>query len=226
LSIVEVACFRTGERHGRIQEIIVQNFRAKPNTKMARALEPDLNDLLWTIPVARLIFGAGLEKAHLMGWAMGNRISCATATYFPDRVATVTLLAAGGLVPATAAPGELNRLLSDANLPEEEKLQLARRTLFSPATEDAKVREFVAELRYWPEGRNAQTSANRATPETEWWSGGVAPMLIIQGLDDTTAPVGNGRQMKETEGERMLTTAWRVFCSSLCHFILFCVPVG
>ncbi|MFM7121936.1 MAG: 7,8-didemethyl-8-hydroxy-5-deazariboflavin synthase CofG, partial [Gammaproteobacteria bacterium] len=45
------------EQYGHIQEIIVQNFRAKPDTKMARAPEPDLNELLWTIAVARLLFG-------------------------------------------------------------------------------------------------------------------------------------------------------------------------
>ena len=43
--------------YGHIQEIIVQNFRAKPETKMARAPEPDLDELLWTIAMARLIFG-------------------------------------------------------------------------------------------------------------------------------------------------------------------------
>jgi FO synthase len=45
------------ERFSHIQEIIVQNFRAKPGTKMADAPEPDLADHLWTIAVARLIFG-------------------------------------------------------------------------------------------------------------------------------------------------------------------------
>ena len=49
------------ERHGHIQEIIVQNFRAKQNTKMAQSPEPDLNDLLWTIAVTRLIFGAEMN---------------------------------------------------------------------------------------------------------------------------------------------------------------------
>lgn len=44
-------------QYGHIQEIIVQNFRAKPRTPMAGSDEPDLNDLLWTIAVARLIFG-------------------------------------------------------------------------------------------------------------------------------------------------------------------------
>ncbi len=44
-------------RHGHLQEVIVQNFRAKPNTLMASSPEPDLNELLWTIAVTRLIFG-------------------------------------------------------------------------------------------------------------------------------------------------------------------------
>jgi FO synthase len=45
------------DRYGHIQEIIVQNFRAKPDTRMADAPEPDLDDLLWTIGAARSIFG-------------------------------------------------------------------------------------------------------------------------------------------------------------------------
>jgi FO synthase len=45
------------DRHGHLQEIIIQNFRAKPETRMAQAPEPDLDDHLWTIAVARLVFG-------------------------------------------------------------------------------------------------------------------------------------------------------------------------
>ncbi len=45
------------DAHGHIQEIIVQNFRAKPGTRMADAPEPDLDELLWTIAVARILFG-------------------------------------------------------------------------------------------------------------------------------------------------------------------------
>jgi FO synthase len=49
------------EKYGHLQEVIVQNFRAKPGTLMASAPEPDLNELLWTIAVARLIFGAQMN---------------------------------------------------------------------------------------------------------------------------------------------------------------------
>ena len=47
--------------HGHIQEIIVQNFRAKEGTKMRHAPEPDLDELLWTIAVARIVFGPDMS---------------------------------------------------------------------------------------------------------------------------------------------------------------------
>ena len=48
-------------RHGHLQEVIVQNFRAKPGTLMANAPEPDLQELLWTIAVARIVFGSEMN---------------------------------------------------------------------------------------------------------------------------------------------------------------------
>src|SRR5262249_16280578 len=45
------------EKHGHIQEVIVQNFRAKPRIPMRDAPEPSLDDLLWTLAVARLVVG-------------------------------------------------------------------------------------------------------------------------------------------------------------------------
>ena len=49
------------ERHGHLQEIIIQNFRAKVATKMARATEPDDIELKWTVAVARILFGAQMN---------------------------------------------------------------------------------------------------------------------------------------------------------------------
>jgi FO synthase len=44
------------ETYGHIQEIIIQNFRPKPGTRMANAPAPSVDEHLWTIAVARLIF--------------------------------------------------------------------------------------------------------------------------------------------------------------------------
>jgi FO synthase len=46
-----------GERYGHVQEVIVQNFRAKPGTRMAGHPEPSLDDHLWTIAAARILLG-------------------------------------------------------------------------------------------------------------------------------------------------------------------------
>ena len=43
------------ERYGHIQEVIVQNFRAKPGIPMANWPEPSLGDMLRTVAVARLL---------------------------------------------------------------------------------------------------------------------------------------------------------------------------
>jgi FO synthase len=46
------------DHYGHVQEVIVQNFRAKPGTRMANAPEPPLEELLWTIAVSRIVLGA------------------------------------------------------------------------------------------------------------------------------------------------------------------------
>ena len=43
--------------HGHVQEVIVQNFRAKPDTAMANVPDADLHDLAATIATARLVLG-------------------------------------------------------------------------------------------------------------------------------------------------------------------------
>ena len=48
-------------RHGHIQEVIIQNFRAKKGTLMAMAEEPSLDELLWTVAAARLILGSSMN---------------------------------------------------------------------------------------------------------------------------------------------------------------------
>jgi len=47
--------------YGHIQEVIVQNFRAKPGTRMANCAEPGVNEMLRTLAVARLILGSAMN---------------------------------------------------------------------------------------------------------------------------------------------------------------------
>lgn len=48
------------DEFGHLQELIIQNFRAKPDTRMQHAPEPALEEQLWTIAVTRLLFGGAL----------------------------------------------------------------------------------------------------------------------------------------------------------------------
>jgi FO synthase len=45
------------EKYGHIQEVIIQNFRSKPDIPMAAHPEPSLGDMLRTVAIARLILG-------------------------------------------------------------------------------------------------------------------------------------------------------------------------
>jgi FO synthase len=49
------------ERYGHVQEVIVQNFRAKPAIPMARHPEPSLDELRRTLAVARLLLGPAMN---------------------------------------------------------------------------------------------------------------------------------------------------------------------
>ena len=48
-------------QYGNIQEIIVQNFRAKPDTAMRGMPDADLHELAATIAVARLLLGPSVS---------------------------------------------------------------------------------------------------------------------------------------------------------------------
>jgi FO synthase len=83
------------ERHGHIQEVIIQNFRAKPGTRMAEAPEPSLEDHAWTIAVARIVLGPAMNiqappnlqpegLAHLIGAGINDWGGVSPVT--PDHV--------------------------------------------------------------------------------------------------------------------------------------------
>ena len=52
---------RVADEQGHLQEVIVQNFRAKPGTRMASHPEPDMEDHLWTIAAARILLPASVH---------------------------------------------------------------------------------------------------------------------------------------------------------------------
>jgi len=56
-----VAIRDSHERYGHIQEVIIQNFRAKPEIPMADAAEPQANEMARAIATARLVLGPSMN---------------------------------------------------------------------------------------------------------------------------------------------------------------------
>jgi FO synthase len=56
-----LAVRRSHERYGHIQEVIIQNFRAKPEIPMADAPEPNAGDMARAIATARLVLGGAMN---------------------------------------------------------------------------------------------------------------------------------------------------------------------
>lgn len=108
------------------------------------------------------------EPAHLVGHAFGNRVARCLAADRPELVRSVTLLAAGGLVP-----------------PDPEGQRSVQRDFGKPNAAAGNERDAVV-----------------ATPLEDWWLGGSAPLLVVQGLDDRVAVPENGRRLVAAIGER------------------------
>ncbi len=130
--------------------------------------------------------------AHIVGHAFGNRVSRCLAADRPELVTSITLLAAGGLVEPAPENREALKRSFKTDLPEVEHLEAVHTAFFAPGNDPRAWQDG-----WWPCVSAAQSMANRATPRDEWWYGGVAPMLVIQGLDDVIALPQNGRSLRD-----------------------------
>jgi len=140
---------------------------------------------------------------HILGWAFGNRVARCLAENHPNLVKSVILLAAGGKIPPD--PEALKNLskLYNPKFSGRERLEAAKLSLFSPFTDSETVSKSMRRGRSWPKTTAAHSKANQITPIMEWWNGGKAPMLVIQGLDDRIALPKNGEILKKDFGERV-----------------------
>jgi len=130
------------EAHGHIQEVIVQNFRAKPDTPMAAAGEPGLAELMSACAIARLVMGPAMSIQ-----APPNL----SADYGPLLLAGINDW--GGVSPLTPdfvnpeAPwpelGRLERLCADAGYALRERLTIYPEYLADDRFLDPSLRERV-----------------------------------------------------------------------------------
>jgi FO synthase len=183
-----------GEEHGHVQEVIVQNFRAKPGTRMAEHPEPSLDDHLWTIAVTRILLGPNWHVQAPPNLAYDD---------FP-RLLDAGIDDWGGVSPVTIdhvnpeAPWPEIDCLADAT--RGRGLELAPRLAVYP--------EYVADLGRWcdqavaPFVRRASDATGLARDDS-WAPGepGTVPFLVRR----DAAPLGlTGDELGEDELTRLL----------------------
>jgi FO synthase len=158
------------DAHEHLQELIIQNFRAKPGTRMANAPEPALEEQLWTIAVARLLFGSGMSIQ-------------APPNLQPEGLASLVRAGIndwGGVSPVT--PDHVN---PEAPWPHLEDLArstdaagraLVERLALTPAY--AARPEFWTDSAITPRVRRASDSRGFARPD-RWFAGSGAPLPAV-----------------------------------------------
>ncbi|HSK17190.1 MAG TPA: 5-amino-6-(D-ribitylamino)uracil--L-tyrosine 4-hydroxyphenyl transferase CofH [Gaiellaceae bacterium] len=169
-------------RYGHVQEVIVQNFRAKPGTKMAGHPEPSLDELLWTARAAREVLPADVHLQVPPNLSYDD---------FP-RLLETGIDDWGGVSPVT-----IDHVNPEAPWPEIERLraateahglELAARLPIYP--------ELVADLDRWADPRVAPAilrlaDASGLARENRWSAGapGPAPRLRAAGTRAVSSPV-------------------------------------
>lgn len=141
-------------------------------------------------------YGQG-KPAIVVGHAFGNWVARMTAVDHPELVRGVVIAAAA----AKQYPPSLSEKVgksADMRLPEAERMGYVQELFFAPGS-DASV---------WKEGWYAPTStmqseAGKATRQSEWWSGGKAPLLDLQAADDPFKPLASRDEMKDEFGDRV-----------------------
>lgn len=138
--------------------------------------------------VARVAAHVGADRVHVVGHAFGNRVMRMLATARPDLVETITLLGAGGrFEPDEEARPALARCFGPQ---DDEQLAAIAIAFFAPGNDPSVWRDG-----WHRDAAAAQGPAARQAELDEWWDGGTAPMLVVQGLQDRTAPPANGRAL-------------------------------
>ena len=141
----------------------------------------DIASELWAI-----IDAQGLGPVVLVGHAFGNRVVRAASQARPSDVAAIVLLACGGDVhPGPEVFPTFFNCFND-DIDRKVHAQSVKDVFFAPRNE----------IGTWDVGWNsalaeAQRAAVAATNFEEFGMGGLAPGLVIQGLDDVIAPPQN-----------------------------------
>ncbi|NDH48147.1 MAG: alpha/beta hydrolase [Acidimicrobiia bacterium] len=151
--------------------------------------------------LAALVLGEldrrGLHRVHLVGHAFGQRLARCVLADAPERVATLTMLAAGGLVPMHP---EIARALAscfDTSRTAAEHLDDVRKVFFADGNDAS-----VWADGWLPDVAALQSAAVHRTPPGAWTNSVAERVLVVQGLQDVCAVPENGRLYVDAHREQ------------------------
>jgi pimeloyl-ACP methyl ester carboxylesterase len=147
--------------------------------------------------IAEVIATLGGGRAVIVGHAYGNWVARMTAVDHPGLVRGVVIAAAA----AKQYPAELTAAINvagDPSKPADDRLKALRFAFFASGNDP------TGWLNGWhPEVRDAQRAAVAAVKQSEWWSGGSAPLLDLQAAQDPFKPADKRNEMKDEFGNRV-----------------------
>jgi pimeloyl-ACP methyl ester carboxylesterase len=152
--------------------------------------------------VAEVIMRENAGPAIVVGHAFGSWVARMIAVDHPELVRGVVMVASAAKAYPAGFPGakelsEAVRKSGEPALSDDERLKYLRLAFFAPGS-DAHVW-----LKGWyPEADAMQSAAGRAIKQSEWWLGGAAPLLDLQGELDPFKPRAMRNEMRDEFGQR------------------------
>jgi pimeloyl-ACP methyl ester carboxylesterase len=158
--------------------------------------------------VAAVIEHEGVGQAVVIGHAFGQWVARTVASDHPHLVRGVVLAAAAakGIRPELRA--ELAKCV-DSSLPKAERIAALQIAFFAPGH-----RPTLDWLTGWHlAASHSQHAASAATDQAEWWSGGTAPILDLQGENDPWRPRATAHDFRNELGADRVTEVVIPDCS-------------
>lgn len=140
--------------------------------------------------VAAVIDSLVGHPATIIGHDFGNRIARTLASDYPRLVKQLILLSAGGMVPRSPEMERLTTQFWESALSRKDRLTTIRQIFFAAGNDLPHT---------WEEGwhlevARAQRASDARTSLKEWWAGGSAPILVVQGGEDVVAVPENAQR--------------------------------
>lgn len=147
--------------------------------------------------VAAVIRSQAGQPAVIVGHAFGNWVARSVGVDHPELVRGVVIVAAAAKQYPAGLSEHVDRS-ADLSLPDAERLKSLQFAFFAPG-HDARV--WLAG--WYPRVNESQRLAGKATRQSDWWSGGKAPMLDLQAGNDRFKPPVTRGEVKDEFGSRV-----------------------